>query len=167
MGFDAREVANFLLDYAESHHRPITHLSLQKILFFCHGWYLARFDEPLISEPVEAWAHGPVYRSVYHCLKSSKNEYIKTRARKMDYSTGDCQVIAYNFDDDVGEFIQNIFDLYSRYKASDLRQMSHVKGGPWETIWSKAGSHPIAGMRIPDEITKVFYRTNTHSLIRQ
>lgn len=167
MSFDARAVANFLLDYAEFRHRPITHLSLQKILFFCHGWYLAKFDQPLIAEPVEAWAHGPVYRSVYKCFRAARKEYIKIRAEKTDFSTGRSEIVTADFDTQTRKFVQDIFDLYSQYKASDLRRLSHADGSPWHTIWTKAETRPVAGMRIPDEVTRTYYKTSTHSLLRQ
>ena len=38
----------------------ITHLKLQKLLYFCYGCYLARTGEELFAEPLEAWPKGPV-----------------------------------------------------------------------------------------------------------
>ena len=39
--YDARAVANFLLDLADERSVPLTQMSLLKILYFAHGWYLA------------------------------------------------------------------------------------------------------------------------------
>jgi len=89
MSCDARGVANFLLDIADDRQRPITHLWLQKAIFFSHGWHLALKSEPLIKDPTEAWKMGPVYRSVYRCFKASGDEHINNRAEGLDLTTGE------------------------------------------------------------------------------
>ena len=35
-------------------------LKLQKLLYYCQGWYIAWTDAPLFGEQIEAWANGPV-----------------------------------------------------------------------------------------------------------
>lgn len=167
MTFDARAVANYLLDYAEFRRRPVTHLALQKLIYFCHGWYLAKFNQPLIKEPVEAWGHGPVYRSVYQCLSKAKKEHITFRATRTDFSTGENKVVCANFDERTQKFMEDIFDLYSRFTASDLRRISHVDGGPWHQVWSASQDHPIAGMRIPNELIQQHFKHDTHDLTPQ
>ncbi|RWD79743.1 Panacea domain-containing protein [Mesorhizobium sp.] len=43
----------------------ITHLKVQKLVYYADAWFLANYDRSLISDDFEAWAHGPVVRSVY------------------------------------------------------------------------------------------------------
>ena len=33
---------------------------LQKLLYYCQGWHVARNGEPLFTETLEAWVNGPV-----------------------------------------------------------------------------------------------------------
>lgn len=56
----AAAVADYILAYAAERNIPVTHLKLQKLLYFCYGCYLARAGEELFAEPLEAWPKGPV-----------------------------------------------------------------------------------------------------------
>lgn len=167
MPYDARSVANFLLDHADQVARPITHLSLQKIIYFCHGWHLALHGKPLIEEPVEAWSHGPVYKSVYKAFKPAKRQHINFRATRMNFREGKEEVVTYDFESDIKQFLANIFNVYAQFSANDLRQISHVDGGPWHQIWSEALNKPSVGMRIPNDLILEHFRKDPQGLIVQ
>lgn len=44
MSYDVRAIANLVLDLAEERGRAISNLSINKIVFFLHAYFLARFD---------------------------------------------------------------------------------------------------------------------------
>ena len=48
---------------------PMSHLKLQKLLFYVQAYHLAYFDSPIITDSFEAWAHGPVSRKIYNELR--------------------------------------------------------------------------------------------------
>ncbi len=43
----------------------ITHLKLQKLVYYAQAWYLANFNRPLFDEDMQAWTHGPVVPSLW------------------------------------------------------------------------------------------------------
>ena len=53
--YDGREVANYLLDLADSKKLTLTQISLLKLIYFCHGWYLFYKERPLVKNEFEAW----------------------------------------------------------------------------------------------------------------
>ncbi len=53
----------------------MSHLKLQKLLFYCDAYHLAYFEKPLVPEDFEAWVHGPVCRTVYNSLKDNSILY--------------------------------------------------------------------------------------------
>ena len=55
-------IVHYLLNKGED----ITHLTLQKALYYIQGFYYAFNNDFLIAEDCEAWVHGPVYRSIYY-----------------------------------------------------------------------------------------------------
>ena len=57
----AHDVAAYIL----SKRGEMTALKLQKLVYFSQAWSLVWDDEPLFDEPIEAWANGPVIRSLY------------------------------------------------------------------------------------------------------
>jgi uncharacterized phage-associated protein len=48
--YDARAIANLLLEFAETRNVRLTQIALLKLLYFAHGWYLARTGKPLIHK---------------------------------------------------------------------------------------------------------------------
>jgi len=54
----------------------MTHLKLQKLIYFAQAWHLANTGEPLFREDMQAWTHGPVVPSVWHAYKQYQWEPI-------------------------------------------------------------------------------------------
>lgn len=156
MVYDGRAVANFVLDYCDGHGRKVTNLALQKIVYFCHVWSLIELDKPLVKHSFEAWQHGPVLQYLYHEFKTCDAEPISFRARKINTQNGKREVVTYAFEPEVQSFLEGIVEFYSRMDGIYLRNLSHVKGGPWDKVWH----HDEAinpGMRIEDGEIKKFY----------
>ena len=57
---------DIIVQYVLNKGEDITHLTLQKALYYIQGFYYAFYNDYLIKEDCEAWVHGPVYRSVYY-----------------------------------------------------------------------------------------------------
>jgi uncharacterized phage-associated protein len=156
MSTDARSVANFILDLSESIEQPITHLSLHKILFFCHAWSLVDLKRPLIRHNFQAWKFGPVVQHIFNDFKEFGSKPITKRAVNLDWETGEFVEAKYFFDQEIENFLKNIVLFYCRVRASDLVDMTHVVGGPWHEIWHHSDS-VRPGMKIPDQLIADFY----------
>lgn len=63
------DVANYIVWRANELGKPVTHLKLQKLLYYVVAKYLKQTNRPLISESVSKWQFGPVVKSVYHQFK--------------------------------------------------------------------------------------------------
>ncbi len=166
MSFDGRAVANFILDFCESKSRGITHISLQKILFFCHVWSLIILRRPLLRKQFEAWQHGPVLQHLYLDFKKFKDRPIDGRASGIDPISGERRVIAYAFDNETLALLTEVVDFYSRLSASDLRNLSHAIGGPWDEVRNHQGQvNP--GMKIDNDSIAKFYSKVTAPFTKQ
>jgi uncharacterized phage-associated protein len=151
--YDARDVANFILDSADRRDLPVTNLALQKLLYFAHGWFFAMFEEPLIRNKFEAWQFGPVQRMLYDQFKSFKDGPITgTRATYIDPETGDQVYRVPDIDPNHAAIIEQVLDQYSGYSAGQLVEESHAEDGPWEYVWQQAEDVVFPGMRIPDSM---------------
>lgn len=64
-------VVNWFLSQS-SEEVPITHLALQKLLYFTQSWSRVLLGEELFGEDCQAWAHGAVYPKVYHVFREFK-----------------------------------------------------------------------------------------------
>ena len=67
--------SSILADYILKNYGPMSHLKLQKLLFYCDAYHMAYFGEELITDQFEAWTHGPVSRNIYNSLKDKSILY--------------------------------------------------------------------------------------------
>ena len=64
-------VVNWFLSQS-SEEAPITHLALQKLLYFSQNWSSVLLDKTIFDDACQAWAHGAVYPKVYEFFKRFK-----------------------------------------------------------------------------------------------
>jgi len=156
MSYDAREVANFILDVCENNGRKVSNLALQKIVYFCHVWSLIELGRPLVKHSFEAWEYGPVLPYLYREFKEFDRSPIVRRAIRLDPISGEKRIAVYDFEDSMKDFLNGIIGFYSQMRPGDLVELSHVAGGPWHKVWNHQGVvNP--GMRISDAEIVQFY----------
>jgi len=59
------DVAKYILKKQGS----ITHMKLQKLVYYSQAWSLVWDDKPLFNQPIRAWANGPVAPKLYGALR--------------------------------------------------------------------------------------------------
>lgn len=151
--YDVRDVSNFILDMADRRNISITNLSLQKLLYFIHGWFYALYDEPLVKNKFEAWQYGPVQRVIYDQFKVCRDRPIRDlRATHIDPETGDNVYREPELKADHASVIEQVLEKYAKFSAGQLVSQSHVEDGPWEYVWRQAEDVVYPGMKIPDSI---------------
>ncbi|NBJ09481.1 Panacea domain-containing protein [Microvirga arsenatis] len=157
MAYDVRAIANVVLDRAEHLGISVTNLSINKILYFAHGHFLAHFNKPLLREKAEAWEFGPVYREIYRQFSSFEKKSINARAKKLDVSSGKMVEFSIALPPNELKFIAPVIDFYIRIPAWKLVELSHEPDGPWDRIWNHLSpSNP--GMIIPDDLVAEYFR---------
>jgi uncharacterized phage-associated protein len=158
LAVDVREVANAVLDVAERENFKITNVSLNKITFFAHGWYLAFYDSPLVDSLFEAWQYGPVHPQIHRQLKKFKNRQITQKLTRIDMMTGEDVVVIPNLTNEQREVIEKATGFYGKYSGSKLIRISHESGAPWDQVWREANGKSSPGMIVPDELIRNFYK---------
>jgi uncharacterized phage-associated protein len=156
---DTMAVANFFIQTAKNHGKPVTHMKLQKMLYFAHGWYLAMFDQPLLDEQVEAWKYGPVIPSVYHEFKACGGDPIKHCATTMilnsdghGFSFREPELEAEQEELDV---LNEVWDAYGGFTGIQLSDMTHRDNTPWHKVWFK--QQGIKGTDIPQDLIQQYF----------
>jgi len=149
--YDARAVANFILDRADEDDVALTQLSLLKILYFAHGWYLAERGQPLLSQPIEAWKYGPVVKVVRDAFKEFGNRRITTRAERLILRTGELQIVTPDLRPADADFVNGVYQSYCHHDGWTLSEMTHEKDSPWCKIWNPSTPIGSLGLRIRNE----------------
>lgn len=75
--YNAMDVANYIVTKANTQKQPITHLKLQKLLYYVVAKHLKNTNQYLIVEPICKWQFGPVVKEVYHTFKTYGSDPIK------------------------------------------------------------------------------------------
>ncbi len=144
-GHDARSVANILIRKGIDSETPITPLQIMKVLYFCHGWTLARLNRPLVRQPFEVWRFGPVVRDVYHALKHHGRDPVTHLIAGVS-DTND-------FGDDERKIVDMVFQDYGYVNGLVLSYLTHVPGGPWDQVRLRHGE----GVPIPNRMIRDYF----------
>jgi len=166
--FDPRVVANAILARAASEKLPVTHIALQKLLYFAHGLFLLRHREPLVSGYFEAWTFGPVHPAVYAAFKASGSDPISYSARRKDLRTGELVELPELNDPAARRVINQTLGAYGDLTAGQLVRLSHARDGPWDVVCRTAQSRTTIGLRISNELISKkfqFHKLSTCNLI--
>jgi uncharacterized phage-associated protein len=155
--YDSRAVANLLLDVADQRKLPLTQLSLYKLIYFSHGWYLADTDTPLIVHDFEAWKHGPVVKVLRDEFGRFRERPITSRAYKLDIYSGTRTLVEPELAPEDRGFVIDTFDAYHVHDAWKLSEMTHETGSPWDRVWN--ASEPIGrlGLRLKNSEIKTHF----------
>ncbi|MFI5396775.1 MAG: Panacea domain-containing protein [Candidatus Binatia bacterium] len=129
----AFDVARFLIQLAEWEDEPeyLSHLRLQKLLYYVQGWSLALRGKPMFNESIEAWAHGPVVKDLYPVFAGYGFDPIPPK----DFS-GEIRLT-----NDEKKFVCQVWESYKGYSATSLRAMTHQEP-PW--MEARRGYGPAA-----------------------
>jgi len=146
--YDARAVSNLLLKFAQSRGVSLTQVSLLKILYFAHGWYLSTYRQPLIKQYFEAWKYGPVVKVVRDAFKHFGKQPITGFATTHDLVLDEIKIVEPDLNLLDTEFVRKIFEFYFIYDAWELSAMTHESGSPWDKLWNADGEVGRFGMRI-------------------
>ena len=123
----ALDVAEYLLSKADTTENDMTHMKLQKLLYYCQGFSLVLLGHPLFPEVIEAWLHGPVVPVVYQAFKRyGKAPLERTGLGAIDALTSEEKAL-----------IDDVYFVYGGYSAAKLRNLTHSEA-PWLNAEGKA-----------------------------
>ena len=144
-----------LSNYILKHYGPMSHLKLQKLLFYCDAYHLAYFDKQLISDKFEAWVHGPVSRKVYQSLRDKSILYADIAYSPIEGvdEDGDFESLTSS----QKELLNSILlDLHT-WTGLELEMSTHNEK-PWIEARRGYGEADKCCEEIDKEITRIFYK---------
>jgi uncharacterized phage-associated protein len=114
----------------------LSHLKLQKILYYTQSWYLAYEKNSLFDGKFQAWIHGPVNREIYNRFKDSK--YMYSTINMVDIKMDD---LAFNvLSEEEKDHINSVLEAYAPFSDVQLEKMTHDER-PW--IEARSGFEPF------------------------
>ena len=108
----------------------VSHMKLQKLVYFAHGWWLTRHHESLLDEAPEVWRHGPVFSSLYNSLAGFGPNRIKNPVSDV---FGNPPRVDED-DAEVFDLLRFVWGRYGHMTAFQLSDLTHRPGTPWQII---------------------------------
>lgn len=132
--------------------RVCTHLELEKLVYMCYANYLCATRKRLFEDEIYAFKYGPVVWSVYEKYKGTKDieEGLASEEHLKDgYSKMPARSRILFAEDGITKMshINATLEMCKRLTASDLVNITHVIGGPWDSV-----KKDISYAKIPDSI---------------
>lgn len=151
--YDPRVIANLIIRYCEEDKVEQTNLGLQKLLYFAHATYLAKYRIPLVRGGFEAWEYGPVSRTLYNTLKEYGRQPVKSQIVIRDIFTGGDITAKEDLCRRAKVAIHHVVETYAQLSPSKLVELSHTPGGAWDYVWNKGKTSATIGNIISDDLT--------------
>jgi uncharacterized phage-associated protein len=104
----------------------LSHLKLQKILFFTAAWYAANKDARLFDEDIYAWKYGPVVPDIYDELKRFSSRDLLKEDQFKDVA------LKINEDPELDDDIKSVLEHYGKMSTYELVARTHN-----EWVWRK------------------------------
>jgi uncharacterized phage-associated protein len=122
----------------------ITHLKLQKLVYYAQAWALVLLGRPLFAEDVQAWAHGPVTPSVWRHFKDQRWESLPPAQQVVE------------FDDATEELLRDVMTSYGERSGTALEDLTHSEE-PWIRARNGLPVEARSTAIIPKEHMRRFY----------
>lgn len=104
----------------------ISHLKLQKVLYFAQVTFLCIKWKSLFKEKILAWKYWPVVEEIYNIYSRSRKKW-NTPLLKKDATMIDFEKIS-SLD---AELLDKIWDEFGKYSAMELVDITHAHK-PWK-----------------------------------
>lgn len=126
-------IANAFLYKARQSGAQLSHMQLQKLVFFTYAWGLVLQGVSHINERPQAWPYGPVFESLYHHLKGHGANHVTSYLEHLNANTGQFEAqIPAQTNEPLWGLLAQVWDRYGHFSALQLSALTHEAGGPWE-----------------------------------
>lgn len=136
---DVIDVANYVIRYYNDRKIDITHLKLQKLLYYIQINFLVRLNQPCFEDEIVALHYGPVVPRVLM-------EFRQYGASQLKYN---------NYNNINNEnLILEVLEIFKNYTASQLVDLTH-KQAPWRDAYNER-----VGETIEQDVLIRYFRGN-------
>lgn len=121
-----------------------SHLKLQKMLYFTECEYMRIYKKKLFSEEFEAWDYGPVLPNLYRMFCKFKDKQIRKYHMHELEPQLYARLVKIDRYDEIMNAVESAINKYGNLDTYDLRDLSHVKGGPWDKVFVRRANNKIS-----------------------
>jgi uncharacterized phage-associated protein len=143
--YSALDIANWIIASVDREAGDsITHLKLQKLLYYAQAWALCLLGRPLFEEDMQAWVHGPVAETVFQAYRRYGFEALPPPNRLPALAPED------------EAHLLSVLEAYGDFSARRLEAMTHNED-PWRQARGDLAPDCASQAVIPKDHMKTFY----------
>lgn len=124
-GYSGLAVADYFIAKAIEEGKPITNMSILKMIYFVQGFGFQTLNRRLIRDEFYAWQWGPVSRDVYYAFQKYGSQSIESMSNQYPKELADIKKHP-----EIIELLDKIYQLRG-VNPFVLSEKTHVPGGPW------------------------------------
>ncbi len=132
--YSALAVSNALLACAKKETESISHLQMQKLLYFAQGWSLAIRGRALFEDRIEAGRYGPIVPIAFDAFEKFGLGPITEPASSPSYWSQPGGNVPPISDKEDLQFVLEVWSTYKKFSALELASISLRAGGPWSIL---------------------------------
>jgi len=144
-------------EYILQNFGDMSHLKLQKLLYYVQAYHLAYFTNPLIDDDFEAWVHGPVSRKVFDLLKDKSLLYVDLKYRAEGDDPSPTVQIQSGLTKEQLDWVNYVLGEFSTLSGPELESLTHSEA-PWIDARKGFGPADRCNNIIPKSAMAEFYR---------
>lgn len=139
--YSSKAIANEFIRLAQKD-GGLTHMQIQKLVYFAHALSLVVYDRPLVEKRFQAWPYGPVDLDVFLVFRGSGKQKIKNLIQNINQT----------IDSETHELIRLVYKTFGKKTGWELSELTH-EGAPWKETYKPGESNIIS-----DEDIKKYYK---------
>ncbi len=147
--------SELLTEYILAKYGKMSHLKLQKLLYYVQAFHLAYFESPLIDDDFEAWLHGPVSKKIFDKIKDFSVLY-----NDIDYK-GEVETVVgtlkHLLTTEQISLIDDVLIEYSSLTGTQLENLTHSED-PWINARKECSFGDACRVVIPKDIMAQYYK---------
>lgn len=148
-----KTLANCFLQRNFAHSEAsISPLKMQKLVYFLHGWNMAKHNESFLDGSFIAWPYGPINEKLFYVFEKYGNNPITEYAPQYYDGTDSYNVVlptATNF----WETFDEVYQKYMPLSAMHLSSLANMKNSPWDITHKNKGN-----VEIEDNLIRDYFR---------
>ena len=154
MPYSASLIAAAFVDRSLKERNYLTQMKLQKMVYFAHGYHLAKFGTPLLEDAVQAWKFGPVIPQIYSDYKLYASDLIKdTRYISIPYKQLEKEFSSLSAS--AQDAINYTWEVTKYLSAAKLSNWTHETNSPWAKVYNPNDRETV----ISNDLIKQYFTT--------
>lgn len=145
--YNVFKVANCFIKLFKENKKTLTHMQLQKLVYYSYAFYLYWNNKNLFENKFQPWAFGPVEPDLYKAIRSNNSPYNVVNLITSDNKDTNCN------EEEIKNLTCKVYNAFKDWEAKDLSILSHKPNG----AWAKAKQNEVAELKDDDISSEIQY----------